>query len=153
MKKRKQYRPKHVLVNPIGYVLESMTPVAKYDDYLIDLKIKNHGALAALTQGRAVRDDMRTLTAMINVTVALSSMGIGADYNDDIAAGRTALLSIAERGKDDAHYIVRGPEMGALNVLIDLHDAQMDAITIKHIEKAIAIVHAAARQGRFERLG
>jgi len=32
MRKRSKYRPKKVLINPVGYVLEGMTPVAKHEE-------------------------------------------------------------------------------------------------------------------------
>ena len=64
MRKRSKYRRKHILVNALGYVLESMTPVSQHDSYLIDLKIKNHMAMTNLTQGRAVKDDMDSLISM-----------------------------------------------------------------------------------------
>ena len=55
MRKRSKYRPKPVLANPLGYVIESMTPVAKHDSYLVDLKIKNSEAMYALLHGTAHR--------------------------------------------------------------------------------------------------
>ena len=153
MKKRKQYRPKHVLVNPVGYVMESLKPVSQHEDYLIDLRIKNHGAMAALTQGRATRADLKTITAMNNITVALFSLGFGTQYNDELNAGRAALMSVAERGKLSDHFILRGDEMNALNTLLELHDAQLEVINVKHIEQAIEVVHKAARTGKFQRIG
>ena len=48
MRKRSKYRPKRILVNPVGYVLESLIPVTQYESYLIDLKIKNSEAMVSL---------------------------------------------------------------------------------------------------------
>ena len=39
MRKRSRYRPKPVLVDPVGYVLESIKPVKDHDDYLLILKV------------------------------------------------------------------------------------------------------------------
>ena len=61
MRKRSKYRPRGVLLNTMGYVLESFTPIAKMDKYFIELKIKNHMALTNLTKGVAVRGDIDTL--------------------------------------------------------------------------------------------
>ena len=49
MRKRSKYRPKPVLLNPMGFVLESISPVASHTSFMLDLKIKNHGALETLT--------------------------------------------------------------------------------------------------------
>jgi hypothetical protein len=64
MRKRSKYRPKGVILNPIAYVMESMTPVAKHESYLIDLKIRNHAAMTMLTQGKATKQDMDDLIAI-----------------------------------------------------------------------------------------
>ena len=71
VRKRSKYRPKGIIMNPIAYVMESMTPVAKHDNFLIDLKIKNHSAMATLTQGKATRQDIDVLIPMGNICEAL----------------------------------------------------------------------------------
>ena len=48
MRKRSKYRPKGVRLDTIGYVTESLKPVASHDSYLLDLKIKNSEAMVAL---------------------------------------------------------------------------------------------------------
>ena len=40
MRKRSKYRPKGVRLDTLGYVMESLKPVAYHDSYLLDLKIK-----------------------------------------------------------------------------------------------------------------
>jgi hypothetical protein len=140
MRKRSKYRPRPVLANPVAWVLESMTPVAKHGDHLIDLKIKNHGAMTALTQGRATRADMDLLIAMSNMIEALWTFGFGREYTDVMREGREALLEIARRGAATGRFIVRAQEMNALNVFMELHDAQMEAITVGDIERAVALV-------------
>lgn len=145
MRKRSKYRPKGVIMNPIAYVMESMTPVAKHDSYLIDLKIKNHGAMSALTTGQAVRADIDTLIAMANICEALFRMGFGTEYEDVVRLGSDALYAVGRRGAQTGRFILRAEEMTALNTLMELHDAQMDVITIKDMEKAFKIVDAEYR--------
>lgn len=147
-KRNKKYRPKKVLANPLGYVLESMTPVAKHDSFLLDLKIKNHLSMASLTQGKATRDDMDKLINMANVTEALYRLGFGADYKDVLQEGSSALLAIARRGAGDNRFILWGAEMKALNTLMELHDAQMEVITIRDMERAVALVENERKQKR-----
>ena len=140
MRKRSKYRPKGLIMNPIAYVMESMTPVAKHDNFLIDLKIKNHGAMTALTTGQAVRADIDALIAMSNICEALFRMGFGREYNDVVRQGSDALYAVGKRGAETGRFILRADEMTALNTLMELHDAQMDVITIKDMEKACQIV-------------
>lgn len=145
MRKRSKYRPKGIIMNPIAYVMESMTPVAKHDNFLIDLKIKNHGAMTALTTGQAVRADIDTLIAMSNICEALYRMGFGREYQDVVRQGSDALYAVGRRGAETGRFILRADEMTALNTLMELHDAQMDVITIKDMEQAFKIVDAEYR--------
>jgi hypothetical protein len=135
-----------VLQNTLGYVLESMTPVAKMDKYFVELKIKNHMALTNLTQGKATRHDMDDLIAMGNVTEALSRLGFGEEHADITRDGLDALHAVGKRGMESNRFILRAEEMRALNTLMDLHDAQMDVITIKDMERGLKLVDEEYRQ-------
>lgn len=140
MRKRSKYRPKPVLVNPLGYVIESMTPVTRHDNFPIDLKIKNSEAMVSLMQGRAAKADMDILISMSNVTEALQQMGFGKEYQDVCVDGRFAILKIIDRAQQHGRFTPTGPEIQLLNLLMELHDAQMDVITVRDIEKALALV-------------
>ncbi len=140
MRKRSKYRPKPVFVNPLAYVLESVRPAAQHPGILLDLKIRNHAALASLTQGKATRDDIDILIAAVNMTEALYRLGFGREYNDVVFQGLNALRSVGKRGADTGRFILRSEEMQALNLVIELHDAQLDLCTVKDMERAIAIV-------------
>ena len=148
MRKRSKYRPKKVLVNPVGYVLEGMTPVGKHDSFLLDLKIKNHLSMSSLTQGKATREDMDKLINMANIAEALYRLGFGADYKDVLQEGSSALLAIARRGAETNRFVLWGVEMKALNTLMELHDAQMEVITVKDMERAVALVENERKQRR-----
>lgn len=152
MRKRSKYRPKGLIMNPIAYVMESMTPVAKHDTYLVDLKIRNHMALTNLTQGRATRNDMDDLIAMGNVTEALSRLGFGKEHGDITQDGLNALHAVGKRGVESGRFILRSEEMRALNTLMELHDAQMDVITIKDMERGLKLVDEEFRQRKMRRI-
>lgn len=140
MKPRKKYRPKRVLANPVGYVMEGMAPVTSYGDYLIDLNIKHHHALAQLTQGAATKPDLDTLISGSNMTEALLQMGIGKGYEGIAKAGQDALFNVASRGAKSGRFVLRGEEMQAINMLFELHEAQLDIATVKDVERAIEFV-------------
>ena len=137
MRKRSSYRPRRVLANPMGYVLEGMTSVKSHSSHILDLQIKNHGAMAALTQGNATRADIDLLVMMVNMVEALWRLGFGKEYHEEVAAGLDALHAVGSRG---GNFILRSSEMDALNTIMELHDAQMDVITINDLEKALKIV-------------
>lgn len=146
MRKRSKYRPRAVLVNPVGYVLESMTPIASMNKYFIELKIKNHLALTRLTKGEADRTDIDTLIAAVNVTEALYRLGFGKDYADVVKDGLDALRSVGRRGVESGRFILKSAEMNAMNIVMELHDAQLEIITLRDMEKAIDLVHQEFRQ-------
>ena len=135
MRKRSKYRPKPVIQNPLAYVLESMKPITEHDSYWLDLRIRNSQAMAALFRGEAVKPDMDTLIAMHNICEALWQMGIGREYSDVLTRGKAALLDVCRRPR----FVLRAPEMQALNDLMELHDAQMEISTIRDLERALAI--------------
>jgi hypothetical protein len=148
MRKRSKYRPKRVLVNPVGYVLESMTPVTKHDSYLLDIKIKNSAAMASLFQGTATKQDMDTLIAMSNMVEALWQLGFGEEYKDVAVEGRVAILNIVHRAVTTKRFVPTGEQIKALQLLMELHDAQMDVITIKDMERALDYADNQIRQKR-----
>ena len=152
MKKRRKYRPKGVLANPIAYVLEGMKPLRSHDSLLIDLKIKNHAAMGALTKGQAVRSDMDVLINMVNVVEALYRLGFGEDYGDVVQEGLDALHDVGGRGIKTGRFILKAQEMSHLNLVMELHDAQMEIITIKDMEKAIDLVNKEFNQRKMRRI-
>jgi 5-formyltetrahydrofolate cyclo-ligase len=152
LKKRSKYRPKGVLINPLAYVLESLKPVKSHDSYLIDLKIRNHGAMEALTKGQATRADMDVLVNMVNVAEALYRLGFGDDYGDVVQQGLDALHDVGKRGLQTGRFILKAQEMSHLNHVMELHDAQMDVITVKDMEKAVDIVNKEFEQRKMRRM-
>jgi len=144
-KPRKKYRPRPVLQNPVGYVLESMMPLRNHDFPLLDLRIKNSEAMLSLMRGSATKAEIDKLVAMSNVTEALWQMGFGKEYANVTIGGREALLSIVQRAVARGKFIPTGPEINALNLLMELHDAQMEVITVKDMEEAVKRVEQQMR--------
>lgn len=139
MKKRSKYRPRRVLLDTMAFVQESLTPVAKHDNYLLDLKIVNSMAMASLMKGTATKRDMDVLVAMSNIVEALYELGFGRQYQDVATEGRYAILSIVHRAVERLRFVPTGEDIKRLNTLMELHDAQMDVITIADMERAISL--------------
>jgi hypothetical protein len=147
-KPRKKYRPKGIIRDPMAYVMESMTPVRDHDYDLVALKIKNSEAMVSLLRGTATKHDMDILIAMSNMTEAFWEMGFGKEYQNVCTEGRYALLSIAHRATSHGRFTPTGPEITMLNTLMELHDAQMDVITVKDMEQALLLVKKKLRAGK-----
>lgn len=152
MRKRSKYRPKGVRLDLIGYVTESLKPVAAHESYLIDLKIKNSEAMVALMRGTAVKADIDTLIAMSNIVEALYQLGFGSEYKDVGIDGREALLQIVHRAVETKRFVPTAEQIKALQMLMELHDAQMDVITIKDMERALEFARDQFRNKRMTRL-
>lgn len=129
-----------MLLNPVGYVLESLSPVNSHKSFMLDLKIKNHGAMETLTKGLAKRADIDTLIAMVNMTEAFARLGFGSDYSDVVRDGLQALRDVGKRGVTSGSFVLKAHEMNALNTAMELHDAQMEVVTLKDMDAAIALV-------------
>ena len=147
-KPRKRYKPKPILWDTMAYVQQELTPVSKHDSYLLDLQLKNSQAMAALLHGTAAKEDMDTLIAMSNITESLRLMGFGKEYLEVAVAGREALIRIAVRAVKVLRFVPTGPEIKALNELMELHDAQMEVITIQDMCNAIDRAKALIRKGQ-----
>lgn len=139
-KPRKPYRPRDPAA-PTGF--ELLQPARRHGGYLTTLQLRNSSSLLALTQGRATAGDVNTLIAMYNIVQALRELGLGAEH--DAQQGLLALVGVAHRAKTLGRFTPTGPEIQALNALMALHDAQMEAITVLDMSRAIA--HAKS-QGR-----
>jgi len=150
MRKRSKYRPKPVLQNPLGYVLEGLEPVRSHGSHALNLKIKNHLALSNLTQGKANRHDIDILINMVNIVEALYRLGFGKEYAEEVQRGLAALYAVAVRGKDSNRFILKADEMNALNTITELHDAQLEVITLKDLDQAVALVEKERRAKRMK---
>lgn len=141
MKKRSKYRPKPVIQNPLAYVLEGMTALKRHTS-MNAVEIKNHSAMYDLIRGQATKQQMDLLIAMHNICHAIARLGIGKDQKDCLERGKKALYDVCCRGTTTRKFVCRSGEITALNDLMELHDAQLNVITVKDMEKAVQIVQA-----------
>lgn len=152
MRKRSKYRPKPVVRDTLAYVKENLTPITCHENYLIDLKIRNSASMVALLRGEATKLDLDNLIAMSNITEVLQRMGFGKEYEDVTVNGRTAILNIVHRAVTTKRFVPTGPQIKDLNLLMELHDAQMEVITVKDMENALKLATNLLRSGRATKL-
>lgn len=147
MRKRSKYRPKPIRTDVIQYVISGIKPLTSVGSYFIDLKIKNHHALAQMAQGQATRSDVETLVAALNMAEALAILKVGKDWMTEIEAGQAALRSMLVRANEKKKFLFTGPELNAVNLANDVHDAQLEAATVAQLEKAISLVTRVCKGG------
>jgi hypothetical protein len=134
LRKKSKYKPKPVRVDNLNWVLAGFKSVASTGDALVMLKAKNHSALTEMVHGRGNRDQIDLLIAALNMCEAYAIHGKGSDWRDEIKAAQDALFDMATRGVDTSRYIFRGPEMQAVNLAMEIHDAQLEQSTVKELE-------------------
>jgi len=84
--------------------------------------------------------------ALSNMVEVLCSMGFGKEYLNVSVDGRDAILRIIFRAVDKLRFVPMGVEIKAIQELLELHDQQMDVITIKELDNALAMVRKLIRQ-------
>lgn len=155
MRKRSKYRKRGVILDVMGWLKQGMQIVDGMDVGL-DLKLKNHAAMVNLTQGRGTRDDMDKLIGALNMTEALTLINpeLGRDWAAEISAAQDALLALGERGlANGERFIFKADEMRAVNLGMEIHDAQLERSTVRDIELALDKVEAEIKSKRARVIG
>jgi len=146
MRKRSKYTPRPKLADPVAWVINGFKPLAVVKDEHLKLLAKNHAAMDEITHGRGTKAHVDVLIAVVNMAEALYKVrdGLGRDWADEIRAGQDALLAMARRPK----FVFTGPEIQAVNTVLEIHDAQLSECTIAELESAIGLVKHVIRAKR-----
>jgi hypothetical protein len=145
---RKKYKPKPIKLNALDWVVSGLRPISSAKNEILVLRIKNHGALDSLLSGNGGIKDADTLIATMNIVEALASMKVGGDWVDEIRAAQDALFAMSTRGVHTGLFKFTALELASMNTAMDLHDAQLDAITIGQMEQAINITKRILSSGK-----
>lgn len=140
MRKRSSYKPKGVRVDAVNWVLSGLKPISQVGDALLMLKTKNHSALSEITQGRGNRDQVDVLIAALNMCEAYAVHGIGQDWLPEIRQAQDAIYTMSKRGIEKGRFLFTGPELQAVNIGMDVHEAQLEQSTVAQMEKMIDYV-------------
>ena len=140
-RKKSKYKPKGVRLDATTWVINGFRNISETGDAVLHLKIKNHESLECLRKGEATRMDIDAIISAFNMAEALARMQIGDDYAAEIKAGQDALLDVAKRGVNrDDRFVLKAAELSAINLVMEIHDAQLEITTIGELEKAMDIV-------------
>ena len=153
MRKRSKYRPKPIRVDVMDYVKSGLM---KFDDVpvAVDLRIKNHQAMEALRLGQATKDDIDVLIGTFNMVEGFARLRpeLGADWQAEIKAGQDALYHMGRRGSTTGKFVCKADELVAMNLVMEIHDAQLDQATVKDLELAMDIVKEDFRNKRMRQV-
>ena len=140
MKKRSKYKPKGVRIDVVNWVIAGLKPISEVGDALVTLKAKNHSALTEITQGRGNRDQIDVLIDAMNMCEAYAVHGKGIDWIPEINQAQEAVFKMAKRGIEKGRFLFTGEEMKAVNLAMDVHDAQLEQSSVQELEKMIDYV-------------
>ena len=142
MRKKSKYRPKGVRLDAVTWVLAGIKPFNEIS-YGVTLRIRNHDAMDKLRKGEADKEDIDTLIGAFNMCEGYMRLrpDLGRDWADEIRAGQDALLAVARRGVEANRFVLKAEELKAMNLVMEIHDAQLDNTTVNDMEKAMDIVN------------
>jgi len=146
VRKRSSYRPRGVVVDTMGYVKETLQPMKDRSESTI-FKLRSHQALTAIAKGQGTINDVNALVDALNVTEALARLNVGKDWSDEIQIAQDAISAMASRGLFSGKFIFKAPELTAVNLAMEVHDAQLDAVTVGKMQEAILLVRSVTRSG------
>jgi hypothetical protein len=118
------------------------------------VRIQNHMALNNLRMGQGSRDDVRNLVIALNTSVALPLVAprLGSDWLPEVKAALGYLCDMIERGvKHGDRFVFKAQELSAINLAMDIHDAQLDECYGAEMEAAIAFSRRALQLGAMKR--
>lgn len=127
MRKRSKYRPYRRDPGAWAHAIGMTQPMT--DDQITDLGMAVHTSIERLRIGHGIELDWHTLAAAVNVSLVLCERGIGPDYLDDVIAAQHALMRIHQRQRTTGRWAFDGPAYVALARAIELHEAQLRAVT------------------------
>jgi hypothetical protein len=149
VRKKSKYKPKGVRTDNMTWVMSSIKPFKEISAGT-DLRIKNHDAMDKLRRGVADKTDMDVLIGAANMCEGYMRLRdeFGKDWSTEIRAGQDALLAVARRGLDSNRFVCKAPELVAINLILEIHDAQLEQSTVQDMERALAIVEKDQRHGK-----
>ena len=153
MRKRSKYRPKGVLLDPIKRVLDLNSLVRTHEGSVM-LKLKAHAALDDIVKGQGTKYHLDVLICAMNTAEALYRVNpaLGEEYKVELRQAQDALLSMCRRGVAKGRFLFTGEELKAMNLGMELHDAQLDACTLRDLENATNLVTRELKAKRYRSL-
>lgn len=151
MRKRSRYKPRPIRLDTMQYVSAGFEKVTSRGDANIALRAKNHSAMHALAHGQATRNDLDTIIQALNMASAFANVDrkFGSDWREEITAAHKAFIEMARRGVDRGErFVCTGQELTAINLVMEIHDAQLDTARLLDLERAIDVVHKLVASGR-----
>lgn len=130
----RKYKEREVAHNPIDLVFGGMHRITGLN--LTELSTRNHAALNCLANGHGTRELWNQLCGAINVGNIMCERGMGDEYRAEMLAGRDALVMIGTRHLETEAFDFLDGEAAAIELALDVHDAQLENSRVVDKERA-----------------
>jgi hypothetical protein len=138
----------------VSWVLSSVKKVTSISAGTM-LQIKNHDAMDKLRRGVADKEDIDILIGAFNMAEGYMRLRaeLGRDWSVEIRAGQDALLEVARRGVERGmRFVCKPAELNAMNLTMEIHDAQLEQSSVGDLEQALAIVESDHRHRKARKI-
>lgn len=123
--------------------LDRVTLVKNVGDDNVRMRIISHDALDMMRQGKATRQHMDAIVNVSNMAETLAVLySLGRDWLPEIREAQAGIKALAERGAKMRRYVLKAEELNALNLLMQIHDSQLDACTVQMLGEATDFIRA-----------
>lgn len=154
MRKRSAYKPRAIITDVMSFVASGLKPLSTVGDEAVKLKLKNHDALNNLRSGKGTVADVDIVLVAMNMAEAIAKQTkLGIDWLPEIEAAQDAVGNMGDRGLATGRFVFRGPELTAVNLVMEVHDLQLDGCTVAELERSIKYTKAVIRGGGARRIG
>lgn len=92
--------------------------------------------------GKATEDDVNTLITCFNITEAIARLfpAKGGDWMQEIRDAQDAIFNMGKRGVSGRNFAFTALELQAVRLAMQVHDQQLEHITVREIEQAMDYV-------------
>ena len=139
------------LRDPISHAMSGIQVAVEHSN-IKTYMAASHASMKALVEGKAKRIDLQHITMAHNMVCALMKQGFGEPHAEDMEASAAALDSIARRAREKGRILGAGPELNALNFMLQIHDAMMDVISVSEYNAAVMHSTKVVNSGRSQEL-
>lgn len=154
MRKKSKYKPKGVRLDNLSWIKAGFAKVGTLPKAGVALKLKNHECLDSVLKGEANKDHINVLIAALNMAEACYKINpeLGIDYADEIRAAQDAVYTMSKRSFKTNKFLFTGPEMSAVKLAMEIHDAQLDQCTVKEMEQSLNLVETNIKTGKTRKI-
>ena len=142
MRKKSSYKPRFVRNDIMSYVKAGLQTVARVPNAGSILRIKNYDALENVLYGKATTEDVDILIACFNISEAIACLfpSKGGDWLQEIRAAQDAIFNMGKRGVSGRNFAFTALELQAVRLAMQVHDQQLEEITVREMEQAMDYV-------------